>query len=430
MNLPMRTNRGQGGVALPLALFALVMLSGLLLAFLTMAGMEPTIAANLGDTARARYVADAGVEWAYDQLAASSNWSAILAANGGTMATNMTLPGLTATNGIFSVTARNDIQPNDNQITGQPLDTGNNVTDNNNVVILTSAGTVNGVSRQIQVVVSRLIPSIPGAINLPGAQTKVSLPGNMEIYGLDTMPGSSNKGDGPCAPAYGLAVHPSNESAVEASIKDSQKTKILGRLEGINPPVAGGVGDTTIEGDASFTSKTITDFVDTVKGKAHVSLTSTAASPLEYGDGVIGGSCAADWNSPTCWGTPAKPKVVYVKASGFDPSQPFNPSSVKAENPVGAGILIVEDGTLFLKGVSGWQGIIIVTGKNVGFDICCGRIHDVWGAIIVNETSSVDLVVNVGYTGGQHTNIYYSCQAINNALAGARAVRLTSWREF
>ncbi|MGH7362035.1 MAG: hypothetical protein ACREJI_10540, partial [Candidatus Methylomirabilales bacterium] len=53
--------RNQKGVALPLALFALVMLSGLLLAFLSMAGMEPTIAANHTDVTRARYAAEAGI---------------------------------------------------------------------------------------------------------------------------------------------------------------------------------------------------------------------------------------------------------------------------------------------------------------------------------------------------------------------------------
>ena len=60
--------RNEKGVALPLALFALMMLSGLLLVFLSMAGMEPSIAANLSDATRARYLADGGIEWAFDTL--------------------------------------------------------------------------------------------------------------------------------------------------------------------------------------------------------------------------------------------------------------------------------------------------------------------------------------------------------------------------
>ena len=49
MNLPVRAIRDERGVPLPLALFALVMLSGLLLAFLTMGGMDTEMASNLSD---------------------------------------------------------------------------------------------------------------------------------------------------------------------------------------------------------------------------------------------------------------------------------------------------------------------------------------------------------------------------------------------
>src|SRR3990170_3049948 len=63
-----RTVRDEKGVALPLALFALVMLSGLLLAFLSMAGMEPVIAQNHASSSKAFYIADAGIEHALDAL--------------------------------------------------------------------------------------------------------------------------------------------------------------------------------------------------------------------------------------------------------------------------------------------------------------------------------------------------------------------------
>src|SRR3972149_9632353 len=84
--------RDEKGVALPLALFALLLLTGLLVAFLTMSGMEPSIAANLNDVVRARYVAEAGVEWAFDQLVLNTNWNGVLATNGGGMASGQTLP--------------------------------------------------------------------------------------------------------------------------------------------------------------------------------------------------------------------------------------------------------------------------------------------------------------------------------------------------
>ncbi|MBI3030696.1 MAG: hypothetical protein HYY64_14415 [Candidatus Rokubacteria bacterium] len=443
-------------MALPLALFALVMLSGLLLAFLTMAGMEPTIAANLADTARARYVADAGVEWAYDQLASNpTTWSAILAANGGTMATNMTLPGLTATNGTFTVTVRNDNQANDNQMTGQPVDTGNDVTDTNNVVILTATGNLpNGSSRQIQVVVSRVpFPLPPGTVSLTG-QTQVSLPGNMEINGNDTLAGSTTAGDGACAPRYAMTIpNGGNEAAFEAGLNPSElqtgkNAKIKGKAQDPSKP-GEGVNAIAPEEPSDLTSQQVTDFVNAVKGRADIVLNSTAADPLVFSNnqaggiatkgqnGTIGPSCATDWNSKTCWGipadpttnTPAKPKIVYVSAQTPNPTMPFNPASLEVRDIKGAGILIVENGTFFLNGAPGWQGLIIVTGKDIGFQICCGQIHEVWGSIVINETNAAEVPLNVDFTGGQHSDLYYSCQAINNALNVRAAIRLTSWRE-
>ena len=59
------------GVALPLAMIVLVALTMMVLASLTLAGVEPQISQNLTDTARARYLAESGVEWAFRQLAAS-----------------------------------------------------------------------------------------------------------------------------------------------------------------------------------------------------------------------------------------------------------------------------------------------------------------------------------------------------------------------
>ena len=83
----LRSIDAQRGVALPLALFALVMLTGLLLVFVSMGGMETSIAANLDDVTRARYVAESGLEWAFDQLVAAAaqpnGWSTVLATNGG-----------------------------------------------------------------------------------------------------------------------------------------------------------------------------------------------------------------------------------------------------------------------------------------------------------------------------------------------------------
>ena len=61
--------RDQRGVALPLALIALLILTMLVLTVLNLGAVEPTISRNLSDTARARHLAEAGIEWAFDCIA-------------------------------------------------------------------------------------------------------------------------------------------------------------------------------------------------------------------------------------------------------------------------------------------------------------------------------------------------------------------------
>src|SRR3990172_3451176 len=94
----LRAVRNERGVALPMALFALLMLTGLLVVFVSTGGMETSIAANLDDVTRARYVAESGLEWAFDQLvlaaALANGWNNLLSTNGGQMATGMSVPSL------------------------------------------------------------------------------------------------------------------------------------------------------------------------------------------------------------------------------------------------------------------------------------------------------------------------------------------------
>ena len=88
------------GVALVLALMILLTLTGLVLAFLSASAFEPQISRNHSETVRARYVAEAGVEYAYDTLATNvGSWNDYLAAatcaQGAVLgAPNSSLPGL------------------------------------------------------------------------------------------------------------------------------------------------------------------------------------------------------------------------------------------------------------------------------------------------------------------------------------------------
>lgn len=175
------------GVALPLAMILLMVLTLLTITFMTLGAVEPQISRNLSDGARARQLAESGIEWGLSQLAGKAfDDSTLLGSslttggvNCGTgitckvLVTGQTLPGLTSNAGTFTVTLRNDL----NSLTtdqaligsGNPLDTSTSV-DNNKIVILKSTGSFNGASKTITAVVQRGNLPINAAVSLPGVQ--------------------------------------------------------------------------------------------------------------------------------------------------------------------------------------------------------------------------------------------------------------------
>jgi len=138
--------RDERGVALVLALLVLLTLIGLVLAFLSASALEPQISRNLQEGVRARYVAESGLEVAFNALVGANDWSVLLAGASCSVGTALyagaTLPGLGAESGVFTVTVRNDCHAADAAYTGTTIDPGGAVSDTNGQVIVTSVGTV------------------------------------------------------------------------------------------------------------------------------------------------------------------------------------------------------------------------------------------------------------------------------------------------
>ena len=427
----MRPFQDQRGVALPLALMVLVGLAGFLLVFVSMGGMDPAASANLSDTTSARYVADAGLEWAYDQLIQltaqdpNANFRAVVNTilgppNNGVMANGMLLPGLTATSGTFSVTVRNDNLAGDDQITGEPVDlVGGPTTDANDVVILTATGTFNGVTRQIQQVVAHVDMNVPGGLYLPGLGTNTAFSGNaFTVTGNDT---NLNDTAGTCAPVWGIGVKDvATENNVQSSLSDPQKNNVTGKPQSAGPAW----GDNTIAPEASLTPAQIAKFVKAVAPYADIALQASAANRLDYQN--LGDTCATNPNDSNCWGTSSNPKVVYVKGT-VDPGQAFYALSLSGTS-AGAGILIIEDGDLSVTGNFRWEGVILVTGQYAGLRYGGGGNQTVYGGVIVNETVNANSEVEVDAQG--NAKILYSCEALNNVRKMRRLFRLASWREL
>src|SRR5207248_11578070 len=63
------------GVALVLSLMMLLALTGLVMAFLAASALEPQISRNMADSARARYLAETGIEIGFNLLVNTSDAS-------------------------------------------------------------------------------------------------------------------------------------------------------------------------------------------------------------------------------------------------------------------------------------------------------------------------------------------------------------------
>jgi Tfp pilus assembly protein PilX len=435
------------GVALVLALMILLTLTGLVLAFLSASAFEPQISRNHSETVRARYVAEAGVEYAYDTLATNGDsWNEYLAAatctQGAILGTpNSSLPGLGSAHGTFTVRIRNDCKAGDDQLTGVALDTttggcdsiapGTATHDGNCKVIIASTGTIGTTTRTITVVLSKTADlPISGSLAFPGSQADVSLgASSIAIDGRDTKiadrPGAPT---GSAAAVYGIVVNPSLPALVarlETTLAAGPQNDVRGRDE--TNPSATTRGPNTIRADGTLSSRAVTDFVDAAKSTADVTINASLGNVSSLSN--IGSTCATDIESSTCWGTDARPKIIYIRGALPDAGTRYTSLSL-AGTSTGTGILIVENSVVEISGSFRWSGPIIVTGRNVGIRLRGDGNQAVYGAAIVNELNPA-AAANIESDGAGKLDIVYSNEAlglVQNALK-RRFVTMQSWTD-
>ncbi len=113
MNRVFNWVRDERGVALPLAMILLMVLTLLTITFMSLGAVEPQISKNLSDGARARQLAESGIEWAMstqigNQDLNSTNLLGGTMTSGGAcgtgnscrvLASSQALPGLTSSSG-------------------------------------------------------------------------------------------------------------------------------------------------------------------------------------------------------------------------------------------------------------------------------------------------------------------------------------------
>src|SRR2546427_11044418 len=113
------------GIAAVMSLIVIVGLSLFVSAFLAVSAFEPQISQNLADSTQARYAADAGIEWAFDQLVAATSWNTLLTGAAGCANpvtpvgwTNVSVPNVA---GALTGRLRNDSHAGENPLTARAL---------------------------------------------------------------------------------------------------------------------------------------------------------------------------------------------------------------------------------------------------------------------------------------------------------------------
>jgi Tfp pilus assembly protein PilV len=436
--------RDQRGVALPLALISLLILTTLVLTVLNLGAVEPQISRNLSETARARHLAEAGIEWAFDCIA-DQDLSAFLAGPdnvqntaddqlatsvaGQNVAARMSnnlcvnspppgaLPGLTAAAGTFAVTIRNDSIPaagpyaGDQVLTGSPVDGGGKFTDTNGIVILTATGTYGTATRTVTAVISRNTLAINAAVTLPGfqADTFIQTVGNQTIDGRDWMRADGNAASPTGANMrFGIATQPGNQANIgityEQNVENAFNTGALQATVEGKSQVTGLAtsGLPAIAADTTMTPTTMQNFLNKLGANpATTVIQSSMACPLRL-TGAVGTpttpALSSTGNQAGCLGnppigsnlylgTPTDPKLVYFRGE-LDTSSNFTGLNITG-TVKGAGILVVEDGDLSIT-TSGAG--LNVSGRNVDF---------YWDGIVI----VTGRYVGTGFRGGSNVEI-------------------------
>jgi hypothetical protein len=480
------------GVALPLAMILLMVLTMLTITFMSLGQVEPQISRNLSDGARARQLAESGIEWGFNQLAGRSFDDAALLGSGLTsggvdcgsgitckvLVSGQPLPGLTAAAGTFTVTLRNDLNTlNTDQALigiGNTPDTSASV-DGNKIVILKSTGTFNGASRTVTAVVQRGNLPINGAVSLPGVQgdTYTNTPPcaiSVGCYWVDGRDWTDADTWGPAATPSGVgALKYAMTTATQALENTAQsgfgtlakREYLRGQDDGdgyaASTDGAGGTGKgrNTIANDSTLSAAMITKFMQNLAANPSTQiLDSTMAcqypasgSPHDKPEGIrmastgtpnvvtVTNNCtgASQINQTVNLGTAAAPTMLYVRGE-YDPDSLFRGLAVDGSNPItGYGILVVEDSDLafFQTGQFRWNGIVLLTGRNNSSAFLGASNTEIRGALIVNETnaSEVSGFSEFSVKTSATMRILASKENIDRALMALYNMRISAYRE-
>jgi Tfp pilus assembly protein PilX len=331
--------KDESGVALIAGLVIMVLLTAIGTYAINMTEIDQTISRNLKSSKQAFYLADAGLERGRQQVLTST---AIPPA-----------PASTTQNlnsGIYAVTFPN-IMPQGPAWQYR--------------ITVSSTGTIGTASKVLQSLVTKTYDPSDAAIAMRGNEAHSRFTGNAFLVDGRDYDHLTNTVT-TAAPQLGISVENATlESTVEGALSSSQEDNIQG--------TGGTATEPSVGVSSSLPSSSITSLANAICNAA------PASNKLNTpNNGTL------TFSGNTTFGTRASPKIYCIDGVGT----PGNMEVSLEGNFSGAGVLVVRNSDLVARGNFKYEGLIIVTGAKVGFGMIGGGQQDVYGSIMINETST------------------------------------------
>jgi hypothetical protein len=253
-------------------------------------------------------------------------------------------------------------------------------------MVIRSTGASGTSSQTVEAQVTKFYDLADSAIGLRGAETSVRMSGNsFFVSGFDSDPANG-------APVAGAKPR----SAVSTS-----SAELRAQIEALAAPRSGnfigGENNIAISDSDLIPSATVTQLGDDLCRAPHASTMAIS----------VGGALSLAGQS---WGSRSTPELHCIEAISGGGATVIVDGKFS-----GVGILVVRNIALVADGAFRWEGLIIVTGAGVGLRVVGEENKDIFGAVIINETGSVAATTPTILALEGAIRVFYSRSALERA---------------
>ena len=333
MSKAARQEHANGGLVLVSTLILLTVLLAVGGSVRFMLQSDYRIVSNLRGNREAFYFAEAGLAWVKNAIAEFVGLTNLPLVQPQTFAAGSFAITVNKTSVVDSLSARFDVQ---------------------------SSGQVGVATQLIRARITKRYYLGDAGLGLRGTLGPVAIGTQpIEISGYDHDPATQNSSDiSPTAPAISVG-DASSQAMVEAASAAGLGAATLS-LPGAPAPIsasqflAGGLLAQLAQGLCSTPQAIVTQIAP--------------ASTLAVANEI--------------WGGAALPQLRCFQGAATDAGDFLDLSAVS-----GSGILVVKDAGLILSGSLQWEGLIVISGDNVGLSVSGTESKQILGSVLVNETS-------------------------------------------